>query len=335
MDESEFRAGVLLKVRKPGQRPSPEALDEAVSFFAELGPLQKHDQSECLRLATRFEAFRRKMESAVKASNAVDLPQTPGSLMAGDHVLRNIQPWVTSVREGAAHSTLPPCASLADVVRWCLNVEPEWLLREWRQQAGEHDSVKSKYLREDLTGILEHVRWLTEGQGISAWDSYILLNGEAPPLALLEFETREMARATGFSQVDLATYVLAGLPPLLPAGRIYGHSLSKSFSTCGSIHRRYVVVELYSADVSYLDFRELFRKVRGGLGATKKKPFSGDDQRFLGLVERLGGPPPGKGKKAFWEKVRQAFKRQGNRKHYTNWRAPKARYHSLQERLES
>jgi hypothetical protein len=139
---------------------------------------------------------------------------------------------------------------------------------------------------------------------------------------------------TGFSQVDLAAYVLADLPPCLPAGRVYAHRLYQPYSACGVTMRSYAVVEFYTPDVGFEQLRELHRQVRWALHLHKVKVLPEDDQKFLRFVEQHSAPPSGKGAKAYWERVLEDWNTEVGAPRYADWRNPKKRYERLQKKLQ-
>src|SRR5215472_10509105 len=79
--------------------------------------------------------------------------------------------------------------------------------------------------------------------------------------------------------------------------------------------------------------RVLFKQVREAQGLKNFTALTDEDNEFLMLVEELRGPHQGKGSKAFWEEVIKRWHTKTGQL-YGNWRGPKKRHKSLQERLE-
>jgi hypothetical protein len=81
-------------------------------------------------------------------------------------------------------------------------------------------------------------------------------------------------------------------------------------------------------------FKDIHRELRKTLKIPKRKQFTARDQQLLDLVNRLGGEPL-RGKKAFWETVRQEWNKAVGREEYTTWRGLQMKYRRLQKKLDT
>jgi uncharacterized coiled-coil protein SlyX len=183
--------------------------------------------------------------------------------------------------------------------------------------------------------MLQHVYQRTERRGVLQWRDYVVHQDGEPPLAYLERETRQAARITEFRQVDLVAYVLVGILPVLRAAAGYYHSLYQPDATCGVQERRSIVVELPVYSVLAQEFRTLERLYRQALGLAQKKAFTDLDATLMDVVEQLGGEPPrGRGRQAFWEKVKEEVNRKMEEQHYKAGNNAKKQYRRLMQRLD-
>lgn len=365
MDRAEFERCV----KQAGAQLSPESLRYAVRHYTETSKRLNHESvRDCVQLAGLMEELQTRGAPAHTTSPGTavaELPPSPTTVAVSEHLVRQMQPWVDGLRKRLVGTTTPPCESLEAAIEWCQTTEPEWLLenpqvdvgapgiderlvpasvrKRWQEietkqlEAWQRESHEERLppatSREILAALLTRVQWRIEERGRAAWDTYMLLHGE-PPLALLEHTTREAARITGFSQGDLAAYVLTGAPPCLPAGRVQARRIYQPDSPYGVKERVYVVVEFCTPDVSFEQFRMLHRQVRWALHQHKVKALSEDDQKFLRFVEQYDGPTHGKGAKAYWERFLEDWNNEVGTPRYAGWPNPKRRYERLQKKLQ-
>lgn len=168
-----------------------------------------------------------------------------------------------------------------------------------------------------------------------AWVHHVVIRDPDGPVARLHAACVELAAATGFWPSDLAAHVLSGAPLRLPAVQVREHDKLARFEA-GWIRRTWVTIELHANDVTFTEFRELFRDIRGKLQLGRRKAITDDDERFLSLVRRHGGPPPRTpNSRPFWERVRQDWNRHAEpgQKHH-DYRSSALRYRRLKARAQ-
>lgn len=161
-------------------------------------------------------------------------------------------------------------------------------------------------------------------------------------LSFLEKQSKDLAKATGFSESALVTWILADIQPTLDpvALEIWRHGPTPVPGTPEvrggpfpeAPQRYWAKVQVNSFHFTRAQWAELRSQLRQYLGITKSKPLSEQDQRLLKIVDSLGGIPKYGEKGRFWQRIFQE-----NRETFPKWRSsngPRKMYGSIAERLK-
>jgi hypothetical protein len=147
---------------------------------------------------------------------------------------------------------------------------------------------------------------------------------------------RQLARASGFSPPDVAAYVLADIPPILDAATISVEHLTVPVPFGGeAIQRSQVTLTVHARDLSYDEYRALFRQVRQELNLVQAHGLTDDDSALLQLVESLGSPPTGRGSGPYWVGVQRAWNRNHRDERFQTPDGPRMWYSRLQKKLKA
>ena len=141
----------------------------------------------------------------------------------------------------------------------------------------------------------------------------------------LEYTAKRLAKETGFNEASVVLHILCDLPLVLPSIRITKRL--RLGSKVGTVR-----VEFNSPDVTHAQIASVLKSVRGFWGKSSQGRLTPDDVRFLEIVAELGGVPLS-GRKAFFEKVREACEREGLGSYESSqWRGPYMRWKRLIKR---
>ena len=135
---------------------------------------------------------------------------------------------------------------------------------------------------------------------------------KTPRLWKLFQETREMEKATRFSQPHLIAHVLTGTRLRLPVVRVRmsepNWPNSYNLPAGGSLHTYHVSFECLSPrELKKAHLRRFYDQVRRKFQITKKKSLADADRRLLLLIQKYGRPRKNKG--AFWKTNAKEWKR--------------------------
>jgi hypothetical protein len=304
------------------------ALDAAAESFAGVRRLTAADVAACIQLAERF---------ALSHADAAQLPRPLGLTVTTEQVLDAVRPDVEGLRRELFGAPSPPFESLAAAA--------EWIRKEAGRQRrpGRRAAARAEQLMHSARSAMAEAaqllgQWAEPIGPRSLTVPYVTDFTAAVQVARAVRGTRlgrlaetvdALASSTRFAAAAVSAYILVGIPPLLPVATVTSHT--RSTRGLGAV--RWATIELNSAAIAPRQFLALYDHVRQTLGVTAwAKPLTAKHQRLLDAVKQLGGEPaPGAGRAAFWERVRAALNRQGER--YTTWRGPEMRYRRLMKRL--
>ncbi len=161
-------------------------------------------------------------------------------------------------------------------------------------------------------------------------------------LSYLEKQSKDLAKATGFSESALVSWILADIQPTLDPVvlEIWRHGPTPipgipkvRIGPFPEAPQRYwAKVQVNSFHFTGAQWAGLRSQLRQHLGITKSKPLSEQDQRLLKIVDSLGGIPKYGEKGRFWQRIFQE-----NRETFPKWQSsngPRKMYGSIAERLK-
>jgi hypothetical protein len=143
------------------------------------------------------------------------------------------------------------------------------------------------------------VGWVdVPGPPMDATEAEILLTREVhpegvPPLWLLERRCHCWAEETGFRPWDLVTFVLTGLPPVLPPARV-------TVQTWPTLEFH---LQVLAGDVTEQTLFDLLRRARREHRVRRRKPLQARHEKLRAAVARYGGPPTPRLQINFWRTI--------------------------------
>jgi hypothetical protein len=229
-------------------------------------------------------------------------PLLPGPRLTSISRLSKIRPWVEQTRRELEHRTgcKLPFSDYEDAVRWVLRQD-----KAARQRSPASTWDEAKALLDEAAPILSRLKALT-GQpwhvqaeplavvqcvkpGDRSVDNIATIRGE--PLHDLGRAVAEMSRATGFKEVDLVAYVLAGHPPRLQPVSIQHRMQAQKLPAGDSMWRSEITVTIRSPEVTTEAYFDAIRRAvwnewpkRRPLDLTRKQ------QRMVNAFEQIGWP---------------------------------------------
>lgn len=337
MQERQFRR----QIRTRAGKGLPEvSLRWASDYFVHHKRMERTDVVECVELATAHALVWR--YSPVMASP--DLPLTPALLMASEDLTEAIRPLVEKARQRLFERSTPSFTTLENAVAW---IEGE----ADRQPAEppEDDLRRGVALRRELETRLGECARLLQRELVVAEDRRTLTYpkpsaqdgirsvGVVPgsPLHLLEVASRTLGEYTGIPAFAIVAHILTGQRLVLPPTMIRFTVRFPPPGLPGAPRRHEVTLVLNDRDLTFQELRGVYREVRTALGLVRAKPVSERDRVLRGLVQELGGLPPQKAQKAFWERARVEWNRRHPDWSVTTWRALEMRYRRLEANREA
>lgn len=345
MNERDFRAQVKMRT-PPGL--SPEAVEVALQVFTRGGWTESYHMRGCMETAGLIAAELSKAKQAQETTPRPLFRVTPGLLLTSRQLAAAITPWVKQVRTDLFGRPELPFRSYAKAVAWIENAasEQDYPSSDERQQAramlekmNRELKAVGRILRSEVQGPTPVVRTVPYAKPGSETTHHVpVVFGSG--LARLEAACRDMADATGFSQLNIIEHVLAGVPLLLPVARLQVRPQWRYHLPVppdGMLSRLSATVEFLSPrDVTADQLKWLARQLRKMLGVTRAKRMSDHHHRLLSLVAQLGGPPKSN-KIEWWEQFKDEWNKRLPRgaSRYVTWRGPEMAYQRLQTRLAS
>jgi hypothetical protein len=354
MDVRDFRENVFSRM-PPGV--SRQLLDMVIGAFVATGQHEQRDISTCIQLVGILQRDGLELpedkvrQQPVRTSRSTR--PTPEMRLRSAQLTHQIDASVQAVRRTLFGQPSAPFASLSEAIGWIegevrhLNegiaawgralYQPLWdQALEPSTLAGEPGTPETSQ-RVDV--LLEAVRagmigWVApaEQHAPQGEGSRGVLDA---PVCRLQRYVRQLARASGFSAPDVAAYLLADIPPTLDAATISVEHLTVPIPFGGGeIQRSQVTLTVHARDLSYDEYRDLFRQVRQELHLVRAKGVTDEDIEFLRLVDSLGIPPTGRGSGPYWTRVQRAWKRHHPEKRCETLNGPRIRYGRLQKKLK-
>lgn len=332
LSDKDFKAQVRIEAGIGRRRIPSEIADLVSAAFVQRDLATSEHVSLAIDLAQYFQGLVKKSPGRAWLFGE----NTPESSLSNRQMEVALQPRVEQIRLEYFGSGSVPFNSYDRAV--------EWIRREAEDRKDKApDTERWRQLNVGVQSAIEQfpntyaLEWSLSAHSISLLKpkpgdlSPHVIFGRGTSLHKLNKFSEEMAEGTGCDPAICVAHVLAGAPLLLSP---------ITFSTemtvgCG--------LKWYSATinipvphaVTLKMLAETFRRVREGLGLSRKKTASEWHVRLVRLVETRGGVPQ-HDKTAFWEDIRRQWNKavpKGKRR-YTTWMGPKMAYDRIQARLK-
>lgn len=305
--------------------------------------------------AVSWAKWRAEEVKTAQVAKAFKLPPSPDDVIRQEHLLQMFTPRVQRVREVLFGDSSAPFSSQEYPERATLHMVEAWI----EDVAREEDPYKDPLFGHCACGnlgvflskrrkLMLRIRYLkyqsAAASGIITVKRVPVATGglESGDLSYLENQSRDLAKATGFSEPALVTWILTDIPPTLdPVVLQIFETGPRPISGIPEVCvgpfpeaplRYWAKVQVNSFHVTSAQWAGLRSQLRQYLGITRSKPLSEQDQRLLKIVDSLGGIPKYGEKGRFWQRIFQE-----NRETFPKWRSsngPRKMYGSIAERLK-
>jgi len=350
MTASEFRQAVVMAAPRDIQQKYRE---EAAKTFIDWNRTSQGDVAQCINLASRYQASfgRDDAHEGDEGKRHRGKRIDPDVLVLSDRLAQTLLPWVERVRIDVFGKPAVPFRSVAAAKRWINKTATAF------PQPVMDDSAKAEKKRrlEDIQKHFPALQRLTgyraswELQGLHfdvTWGHWLdMTNAFAPvdtPLYVVMNAAKAMSRYCYFATDALLLYILLGVKPVLPdaamraeAGDAFAYPEAVMHHDDAYVRRpRRLVIHVYSRDITYARFRELYRQAQRMMGTRERTRMQGGVHKLMTLVDELGGEPKKGNKTAFWEKVKAKWNADIQRgRRYNSWRSPMMAYRRLRAKI--
>ena len=331
MNKTEFRKAVL----KTAPRDLPRAyLSAAIDLYLSDSARGTTDQNDIAGCIEMTRVIRSSLAESTDRTDA--LTEVPAVLMDSRKIAEAIRPIVEMGREMYFGSQDPPFSSREEAVRWLRETAKQQKRpsakgeeKAWDMIFKAQALIKKPVLLETIqlpyidprTGELEHLEGFF-----------------GSPIHILSGQVEALAEMTGFSRVGLVEYILAGIPPLLPAFRLKGTWIpTQERGGKTGLLKRSATVEINSRHITEQQLRRLWREINRSFNPKGKKPARTRTVLLISTVRRcLENRPAGENKTEFWKRVQAEFNKNAGRRveKYLSWQAPRRSYLRLAETPE-
>ena len=310
------------------------AINAAVEEYVRRKWDNREKTEECASLAKRIAL------NHEEGNKGAALAPTPTLVLDSDKLIQAVQPSIEQARRDIFGQSTPPFSSLEDAAKWIeLSAEQQYKPSQRNRQRADRLTREITERCCQLRGLLGiepsfslNTPSLDYAKPGNQWVHRVPVVAHSP-LAKLESVVSDLAKSTGFSRAAVTSLILVGLPPVLPLARICFHNQYPGRQSPLDIRRHWVTMELYARDITYKQFRRIYREVGQPLKVTRTKPITTDHLELLRFVDSMGGEPSNRGgKRAFWERVQKAWNRKSRKKMYKTWRGLEMRYRRLQRK---
>ncbi len=314
-------------------------MNAAVEHYVKISRGDREHAVDCAALARRIAVSHKEDEAGQEP--------TAGLLLASDQLLEVIRPEVERLRTNLFGMRTAPFKSLDRAARWieeaavrqpvpsarglmrARHLEGEILPRIRQLKAALHTEVLFEYRKLELEYIKPGTEWLRR-----------VKVSPGSPLARLTSATHALAERTGLRGAGVLAFILAGIPPLLPAARIIRHQVFPGQRADGDLPRSWVTIDLYARDLSFTQLRGIYGQVRDSLGVMGSKRIGVRHHVLAEIVRKFGGEPQRGNRRwgavtAFWERVREAVNRKCPTEAFGSWRATERAYRRLRDKLDN
>lgn len=264
---------------------------------------------------------------------------SPGAAILSRRLVEAMRPWVERTRrvveerDGEVELPFPDRERAADWI--------ERVCEEDRRQLTDDEEDQARELQKRIHRVIDEFSALTgaspEQPTVHKFltlpyrrpDSATVLpevvdaDGRLAPLAR---ELEQVAAATGFREVQLTTFVLAGVEPVLVPARARIRHEGGTLPDGTAIERTSAYIKIRSPEVTVDELRARYSWIREQWGAKESNRLTEKDRDLYELIRDLGGPWDGRAPHGTWTEVAERLGGQG-----WSWRK---RWERMQERLE-
>ncbi len=250
-------------------------------------------------------------------------------IVTSDYVISKISHWVAKVREELFDSTEPPFYDdHENAVRW---------VEDTAKLDGENENASQG--KESLPFLKSEIYLPYQNSVKPIW---------VQPGSLLYHlgkKALSISQATGFRKHAVTIYILTGLEPVFPRVTMqinYGRAvLPQDNPDADTINKekltissKSLCVNIYAADLSPGELKEIYDGYRRELKLNKMKSLSEDQVKLFYLVHNAGGPPK-YGSKAFWNEIKKQWNNIHGNKPYKSWEGVYQRYKIVVQKMDS
>ncbi len=284
------------------------AVHQAIDEFARQGKLRTWQVVACVARAgelTELQGPTNKDARPVIASTPESQVQT-----ARWHTL--LRPWVLEVRRALFRRAGRPFESATAAARWIEASTNHMTPAKRTRLKPRYDRLMARIQPE-----LEALRVLTGSEYLLREVAVTLLYqkprckvvarvrvARGSPLMTLKQAANGMAHASGFAEDAIVSWILFGQAPALEPARLTTRMYGSTLPDGTPVVRREASVELHVRDLSYQEFRRIYRALRTGWEVTRVKGLTRRDVTLKAAVDRRGGllrKQPWS--RAFWQPV--------------------------------
>ena len=322
MDARKFKREVLEKA-PPGI--SREAQDAAVESFLVEGKHEKYHLSDCIQAAAALD-----LETLPDKKNEDPFYQLAQVLPAaqGELLVKQVEPWIESIRRELFGKETPPFKSYKSAVRW---IKQE---AEKQPKPSKKDLARLRELDSEITDKLQEVTRLSHQYARFEKRALIIPYADLPdrwvkklyvtrdkPLGPLADESEKIAEKTGFRQVAVVAWILAGRRPALPGAQLET-GFNMAMTPAGEITTRRAAIDIFSPDLKPSEIIELYKKAQAYL---RPLHLSARNRALLGVIQELGDLKDIQEKRDYWEAVCNEYNRRKPKgaRAYKNWEGPR------------
>ena len=286
------------------------AVRDAVAAFVRERRMQRWQVAECVTRAWRAIRSDHPTESATTLRSV--RASTPESQVQTAMLRQLLRPWVHDVRRAVFGRTGRPFPSVRSAVRW-LEASAA------RPTVATRTRLKPRYdrLLAQVRPVVAALECLT-GTEWRLQETVVMLSYYRPrqtavshigvargsPLVAVKQAAGGIARVSGLTEAAVVSWILTGRAPVLTPARMSTRMHSHALPDGTAIVRRDATIEVNVRDLSYREFRGLYRALRATLEVTRVKGLTRRDVALKGAVDRRGGlPHPHPWSMGFWRSV--------------------------------
>lgn len=261
---------------------------------------------------------------------------TSQDILTSEFLLEKISPWVEETRKKIFSSTKPPF-DWEDAVKWIENEAKKYGKVKSEEEAKElMNRMKelTKEFGEDYFYLDFSKRTLPYAKRGDEWIYRVVVNN--PKFEFLEFETRNMAKKTGFPQTALVIHVLSGLKIVVSrlqiSTSISSHALSKQETLFG----KEINLKIRARDFTYRELWDVYKEIKKEINLEKDRPLKDKHLLIHTFVKKLGKPPD-RGKQGhykFWSRAEKKWNDIESNNKYKGWQGLRGAYERIVTLLE-
>lgn len=270
--------------------------------------------------------------------NKLSIIITDQDILTSDYLIEKITPWVQEVRGKIFDSKEAPFdGDLWAGVEWIKKTSEEPLPQNLQKKYAKYyemiDVLENLKMKGEILGDYTLENKTLEFPGKSGWVENVAVRQQTILYTLYK-AVSDMSKATGFKPYSVTAYILSGIKPIIPRASITPLFHWSDIPTGGSIYRKYLNIEINSADLSFAELKEIYDHYRQGLNIKRKKALDPESIKLYNFINDKGGLPEKKGRTAFWRKMQQEWNQIPGNKIFNKWESLYKDYNRTKEKLE-